>query len=264
MGNLQCGRMNAQDRCESAKAAWIGPVIDGTNKGKWMRRPDGMGRWMVFATITILMTTQSVCVASQNASAEGQQAIRSIYVDATVAMPKEPILVMRAQGFAAAFGGVMGGALGGAAAGGISASSGGTPTQQFLAYLNDNHIRVDEMLPAAFVDEVEKGGLFQIAASLDEADAVLKLEVRRYGLGYTANPFSHDYRASLYARATLTRASGKVVWSKRVWEESAQDQWPAASMHDLFAQPELMRAQMAAAANAAAHELVVNLRNTKL
>ena len=228
-----------------------------------MRQQCEMGKWLFLAATAILINPQMGSAESQKRGVVDRPAIRSIYVDAAVALPKEPRLVTRGQGLGVALGGVVGGAAGGAAIGGISESGGGTPEQQFLAHLNSNKIRIGEMLPTAFIDEINKYGLFQIVASPDSADAVINLEVQVYGLGYTANPFSHDYRAFLHARGTLTRVGGKVVWSKRIWESGLDDQRPSASMQDLFNQPELMRSQMTAAISEVAREFVADLRKTK-
>lgn len=227
-----------------------------------MSRPCGSERWLTITSIAILLATQSGCVASQKLAVEDQRAIHTIYVDTAVTVPEKPMLLTRGEAFALGLGAGLGGAVGGAIVG-SAASSGGTPSQQFVAYLNDNHIRIDEMLLAAFVDEANKRQLFQIVPSADTADAVLKLEVRDYGLGYTANMFSHDYRASLTANGALTRSGGKVVWRKLVAEQAMLANWPAASLHDLFAQPELLRTQMAAASSTVAQELVEDLAGTK-
>jgi hypothetical protein len=228
-----------------------------------MRAERRLRTWLAIMAMAVLLTTQGGCVSSQKLTGEDRQAIHTIYLDSAVVMPNVPILVTRGQAFAVGLSAGLGGAIGGAIAGGAAAASGSSSGQTFLSYLTENNIHVDEMLVTSFSDEVQRSNLFPFVKSADEADAILKLEVTTYGLGYTANMFSHDYRATLAVSGTLTRTGGKVVWSKRVIEQAMRADWAAASMKDLFAQPELMRAQMAAASNAAAKELVANLGNDK-
>ncbi len=205
--------------------------------------------------LILIAATQYGCVTSQNLRSEDHAAIHSVYVDESVKLPPEPFVLTREQGWTMGLGGAIGGAAGGAIAG--SASGGGPKGTQ--AYLEKNDIHVDAMLFDSFKDELNKRQLFASASSAADADAVVHLEIVLYGIGYTANMFSHDYRAAFGAKATMTRAGGKVVWIKQTVDTSMNGDRATATWSDIYTKPDVMREQMLVVARSAAHEMVMSL-----
>lgn len=191
------------------------------------------------------------CVPSQNLRVEDRQALKRVYIVTQVTMPERPTIITRGMAFGAGLGGVVGG---------IVAAFGATPDEQLVGFLAKNDIHVDQIVDKAFSDRLAQAQKFEFVSVRDNADASIQLEVVMYGIGYTANMFSHDYRAMMAVRATMTRADGKVIWIKQAaFNAMSGGNRPAVPFDDLFTQPELMRKQMTLTAQDAAAELVTQL-----
>ena len=191
------------------------------------------------------------CAPSQNLRVDDQQALHKIYVAPQASMPEHPTIITRNMGFGAGLGG---------AVGAVVASLGSTTDEQFVGYLAKNDIHVDLIVAKAFSEKLAEARTFTMVPSIGEADATIKLDVVMYGIGYTANMFSHDYRALLAMKATMSRADGKVLWIKQAaFNAMMGGERPAVPFDELFSQPERMREQMTLAGEAAAAELVAQL-----
>lgn len=193
----------------------------------------------------------SGCAPSQNLRGEDRQALKKIYITPQVMLPERPTIITRGMGFGAGLGGALGA---------VVASLGATPDEQFVGYLAKNDIHVDQIVGTAFSDKAAQGHRFVLVSTPDDADASIKLEVIMYGIGYTANMFSHDYRAMMAVRATMARKDGRVIWIKQAaFSAMAAGDRPAVPFHELFEQPARMREQMTLTAKDAAAELVAQL-----
>lgn len=193
----------------------------------------------------------SGCVPSQTLRVEDRQALKKIYIDPQVSMPVRPTIITRGMGSGAGSGG---------AVGALVASLEANSDEQFVEFLAKNGIHVDRIVGKAFTDRAAQGQAFALVGAPGDADASIKLEVVMYGIGYTANTFSDDYRAMMAVRATMTRADGKVIWIKQAaFNAMSGGNRPAVPFNDLFTQPELMRKQMTLTAQDATAELVTQL-----
>lgn len=210
-------------------------------------------RLLAVALVATVASQLCGCMASQNLRVEDRQSIKKVYIEPTMSLPDKPMIMTRGMGIGAGTGGAIGAIVASASAGG------GSREDRFVHYLAANQIDVRKHLLDALSQQMKQQQLFDVVDSADLANATIRLDIMVYGVGYTANMFSHDYRFVLNTKATMNRPDGRPVWVKQIVENSLGGDGNAATWDDLMSKPEIMSQQLDLAAHAAARELVGSL-----
>jgi hypothetical protein len=78
-------------------------------------------------------------------------------------------------------------------------------------YLQRNQINVDQILMNRFISRVKDNPMLVSRISSDKADAVLHLEIEKYGL-HQLSRYTTSFRPVLVVRVELVHQSGKTLW----------------------------------------------------
>jgi hypothetical protein len=78
---------------------------------------------------------------------------------------------------------------------------------------------IENLFRSAFIDQILRGGRFQLAGSRDEADAIIRGNIHRLNtshLSYRSTDLAAEERITVVMEVTFEeRASKKVIWQNR-------------------------------------------------
>ncbi len=173
-------------------------------------------------------------------------AIESISIDPDVEVPKIPYVQgqnMNKYGWL----------------GGIGAATGANKDSEiFQKYLDDNNIKMSEIVLERFQDAINQKGLFKIN---DNNPIKLKLKVGVYGFG-VAGVFDHsNVEPLLNITATLIANKTNIIWRKRDYIGTSDV--TAYPFEKLIKEPDLVIRLLSEATNVVAEKILSDLENDK-
>jgi hypothetical protein len=127
---------------------------------------------------------------------------------------------------------------------------------QIQDFADENGINFSKILRNEVINQLKQNGKFKVITS-KPADAVLKLEIRSYGLGPA--DFSEKLGPVLKVIGSLTNPTGKVIWKDIVYVFAAEKRMPKFTKEELLQDPHNLYLAWDEAAKEASEKLIKSL-----
>jgi hypothetical protein len=206
--------------------------------------------YFLLFTVSLFLLGACSTPVSVPLSAENRNVIKRVQIDKNVAKPA----AIYWRGTEQAWGGALFGAMGAAA----MANSGATDADRMLAFMNQEHIDISEIVLSEATRQVAALRMVELTDT-GKADATLSFSVDMYGFNKT-HPFGSNMNPLIRITGKLVKPNNEVVWQESEFvSDLASENDQGQSLDTYRNQPEKLRAALVKASEVAVKRVVSKL-----